>query len=205
MVNKVDAEVHEALGAEFFALPLDHLVTISAEHARGIDDLQALVIEQVRASTGLSPFMEPVVVPETFEEADAEVEKSESRAPRLPRIAIVGKPNVGKSTLLNTLVGSKRMIVSEIAGTTVDAVDTVVELGGRQFVLVDTAGIRRKSKTEKGIEVLSVVQTKKALERTQIAILVIDGIEGPSDQDEKIGGLIEDAGCSVVILRQQVG
>lgn len=114
-------------------------------------------------------------------------------------MAIVGKPNVGKSTLVNALVGEDRMITSPIAGTTVDSVDSTAILNDKEFLLIDTAGIRRKSKTEQGIEVLSVVQTRKALERADIAILLLDGDEGVTDQDEKIGGLIEEAGCAVIL------
>ena len=114
-------------------------------------------------------------------------------------IAIVGRPNVGKSTLVNALLGEERMITSPIAGTTVDAVDSAVELDGKPFILIDTAGIRRKSKTEQGVEVLSVVQARKALERADVAVLLLDGEKGITDQDEKIGGLIEEAGCSVIL------
>ena len=92
------------------------------------------------------------------------------------------------------------MITSPIAGTTVDSVDSTAILNGKEFLLIDTAGIRRKSKTEQGIEVLSVVQTRKALERADVAILLLDGEEGIADQDEKIGGLIEEVGCGVILV-----
>lgn len=107
---------------------------------------------------------------------------------------------MGKSTLVNALLGESRMITSLIAGTTVDAVDSRAELDGREVVLIDTAGIRRKNKTEEGVEVLSVIQAKKALERANLAILVLDGEQGITDQDEKIGGLVEEAGTSVIIF-----
>lgn len=123
-----------------------------------------------------------------------------SATQQLPRLVIVGRPNVGKSTMVNALVGEERMIASPIAGTTVDAVDSEAELGGRPFVLIDTAGIRRKSKTERGVEVLSVVQARKALERCDVAVLLLDGESGITDQDEKIGGLIEEVGCGVVLV-----
>ena len=133
------------------------------------------------------------------EDSDQGESESKARVPKIPRIAVVGRPNVGKSTLINAILREERMITSPIAGTTVDSIDSVVELNGKTFVFKDTAGIRRKSKTEQGIEVLSIVQTKKALEEADIAILVLDGEKGITDQDEKIGGLIEEAGCSVIL------
>ncbi|MCM2278335.1 MAG: ribosome biogenesis GTPase Der [Oligoflexia bacterium] len=184
VVNKVDAESHEKLVSEFFALGLEQVLTVSAEHGRGIDDLQEAVIG------GLAP--------ELTEQA-ASGDSREEEPARVPRVAIMGRPNVGKSTLTNALLGEERMITSPIAGTTVDAVDSLTELNGKPFVLVDTAGIRRKSKTEKGVEVLSVVQAKKALERSDVAILLLDGEKGITDQDEKIGGLIQEAGCGVIL------
>jgi GTP-binding protein len=217
VVNKVDAESHESMIADFFSLGLDHVLTISAEHNRGIDDLKQLVLETL---ISLHPEVDATVeesVEESEEEAESETdsetdtetetdsdeleeeELEEPREARIPRIAIVGQPNVGKSTLTNAILGEARMITSSIAGTTVDAVDSEVVLNGKPFILVDTAGIRRKNKTEKGVEVLSVVQAKKALERADIAILLLDGERGTTEQDEKIGGLIEEAGCSVIL------
>jgi len=134
-----------------------------------------------------------------YEELEEESEEEASRPLKTPRIAIVGRPNVGKSTLTNAILGEKRMITSPIAGTTVDSVDSQASLDDIPMVLIDTAGIRRKSKTEQGVEVLSVVQARKALERCDVAILVLDGEMGLTDQDEKIGGLIEEVGCGVIL------
>lgn len=194
VINKVDAEAHEALISDFYSLGLERVLTVSAEHGRGMDDLRDTVAE-------------PWVDEQWLEEpasSDAHglevISAPEAQGRENPRIAIVGRPNVGKSTLLNAILGEERMITSPIAGTTVDAVDSVVELGGRPFTIVDTAGIRRKSKTEKGVEVLSVVQARKALERADVALLVLDGEKGITDQDEKIGGLIEESGCSVALV-----
>jgi GTP-binding protein len=209
VVNKVDADVHETMINEFYAAGLEHLYTVSAEHDRGIDDLKTGVAEAIGFDFGKAQDVEDTES-EVEEEEEAELELSEEefteiedepepRERKIPRIAILGRPNVGKSTLVNALLGEDRMITSPIAGTTVDSIDSVVEIDGRPFIVVDTAGIRRKSKTEKGVEVLSVVQSRKALESADICILVIDGDGGITDQDEKIGGLIEESGKSVIL------
>lgn len=218
VVNKVDADVHETMINDFYAAGLEKLYTVSAEHDRGIDDLQLGVAEAVNFDFEKAPEAEPEFsVDEPWEaeeetsEAEDEVEETveedlseiadepETRERKIPRVAILGRPNVGKSTLVNALLREDRMITSPIAGTTVDSIDSVVEIDGRPFIVVDTAGIRRKSKTEKGVEVLSVVQSRKALESADICILVIDGDGGITDQDEKIGGLIEASGKSVIL------
>jgi GTP-binding protein len=217
VVNKVDAEIHEDRSAEFYSLGLDSVLTISAEHGRGIDDLKLAIFEAVGISieknvSGAIPELPhqetSELMPELPNQENQELEpdlaeevsEADDFVRRMPRIAIVGKPNVGKSTLLNAILGEERMITSPIAGTTVDSIDSLVELDGKPFLFVDTAGVRRKSKTEQGVEVLSVVQTRKALESADIAILVLDGEQGIADQDEKIGGLIQEVGCSVILL-----
>jgi GTP-binding protein len=228
VVNKVDAEVHESRVMDFYSAGLDPVLTISAEHGRGIDDLQQVISEKFKEKFELSASSEvsqeedqdfveetqefteemsdelseetPSELEDEFEEDLDAAEEKASRPPRIPRIAIMGRPNVGKSTLLNAILGEDRMITSPIAGTTVDSIDSLVTLNGKQFLFVDTAGIRRKSKTEQGVEVLSVVQSRKTLEKADVALLVLDGELGISDQDEKIGGLIEEVGSSVVIV-----
>jgi GTP-binding protein len=213
VVNKVDAEVHEDMIHEFYAAGLEHLVTVSAEHDRGIDDLEVEVAQAIgfdftkaeEQPDEAEPEPEAETGTETETETDIETDleempdEPEPAERKVPRVAILGRPNVGKSTLVNALLGEERMITSPIAGTTVDSIDSVVELNGRPFVVIDTAGIRRKSKTEQGVEVLSVVQSRKALENADIAILVLDGETGITDQDEKIGGLIQEAGVSVIL------
>ncbi len=220
VVNKVDHESFEDDLSEFYKFGLETLMPVSAEHNIGIEDLKDTIIHMTSA--------EPVessrrpTEDEAFDEddSDREMEEAESDTPdaelapgddvmedentpyipRTPSIAIVGQPNVGKSTLLNAILGEKRAIVSPIAGTTVDAIDTKINWYGKDYILIDTAGIRRKNKTEQGIEVLSVVQTRKALERADLALLLIDAEKGVYDQDEKIAGLIEEVGSSVIIV-----
>jgi GTP-binding protein len=224
VINKVDAEMHEDRINDFYSAGLDRLVTISAEHGRGIDDLEAEALnyefsdvqadEEAAAAAEaeaaaeferqqeleLDEDLEGEIEDESLDRFDDEFDdEPETTERKVPRVTIMGRPNVGKSTLINALLREDRMITSPIAGTTVDSIDSVVKLGDKPFVFVDTAGIRRKSKTERGIEVLSVVQSRKALESSDVVVLMIDGEGGMTDQDEKIGGLIENAGVSVII------
>ena len=176
VVNKIDSEKQTAETSEFYRLGLDHVFPISAEHGRGITEL----LDEVAISV-------PAPV-ETDEDASGEI-----------RVSIIGRPNVGKSTLLNKLVGKERAMVSPIAGTTRDAVDSVVQRDGLTIRFIDTAGIRRKGRTELKAEKLSVVMARRHLERSDVAILVIDGIEGVTALDAHIGGYAHEAGRSVII------
>jgi len=176
VVNKIDSEKQTVDVPEFYRLGLDHVFPISAEHGRGITEL----LDEVAIS---------IPAPQDTEEGASEE----------IRVAIIGRPNVGKSTLLNKIVGQERAMVSPVAGTTRDAVDSVVERDGVIVRFVDTAGIRRKGKTELKAEKLSVVMARRHLERSDVAILVIDGVAGVTALDAHIGGYAHEAGRSVVI------
>lgn len=205
IVNKIDHESHELDATEFYEFGFDPVFFVSAVHKTGIEEIIDWVFSEshyslipVESTSDTDP-KDDLELNESFsEENETEIE-SDDEDSKYPKIALVGKPNVGKSTFINALLGQERMLTSDIAGTTVDSIDSIVTLNGKEYCFIDTAGIRRKSKTKQGIEVLSVVQTKAALKRAELAILLIDGKEGPADQDEKIAGLIEDAGCSVII------
>jgi GTPase len=190
-VNKIDSEKQSSLMSDFHRLGVKEMFPVSAEHGRGVDDLLDAVLE---------------AIPQTFttedteateESADAEPDEEPARE---VKVAIIGHPNVGKSTLLNRLTSSDRAIVSPIPGTTRDAVDEVVERDGRTFRFIDTAGIRRKGKTHLMAEKLSVVMARKHLEAADIALLVIDATEGVSQLDASIAGYAHESGRSTIIV-----
>lgn len=185
-VNKVDNERLRQDAMEFYALGLDDVYPISAFHGIGVADLLDDVISALRES------LEKEQLPPLEEKADAETERVE--------IAILGRPNVGKSSLLNKLLGEERVIVSSVPGTTRDAVDTRLEWEGTPITLVDTAGIRRPGKVAPGVEYYSVLRAMRAIRRADVALLVVDGYEGVRAQDTHIAGAILDEWASVVVL-----
>jgi GTP-binding protein len=198
-VNKADTEKQAHIVDEFHRLGIKQMFPVSAEHGRGIDDLLDAVLEV------LPPAAEDLNTEDT-EEAQQKPFQSEdeSAAEAAPvyetKVAIIGHPNVGKSTLLNCLTASDRAIVSPIPGTTRDAVDEIVEHNGRRFRFIDTAGIRRKGKTHLMAEKLSVVMARKHLEAADIALLVIDATEGVSQLDAAIAGYAHESGRSMIIV-----
>ena len=175
VVNKVDHEKYAADVYEFYNLGIGDPYPISAVNRLGLGDM----LEEVAAH---------------FPESEGEDEEDER-----PRIAIVGKPNVGKSSLINKLLGENRLIVSDIAGTTRDAVDTEVTHNGREYVFIDTAGLRRKNKVKEDLEKYMIVRTVSAVERADIVVLVIDAVEGVTEQDAKIAGIAHERGKAVII------
>jgi GTP-binding protein len=178
LVNKIDAPGHEPRVAEFAALGFDRCAGASAEHGRGVwDALEELV----------------AALPPPVEDTDEEPEEG-------VRIALVGRPNVGKSSLLNRLAGEQRVVVSEVPGTTRDAIDIRVEHGGRAYTLVDTAGVRRAGRRTRTAERGSALMTVRSLERASVALLVLDASEGATDQDARVASLARERGCACAVL-----
>jgi GTP-binding protein len=195
-VNKIDSEKQSALMSDFHRLGVEKMFPVSAEHARGVDDLLDAVIAVLPASSAI----EETQSSEEQQVAETDASSEEQWAPSEIKVAIIGHPNVGKSTLLNSLTSSDRAIVSPIPGTTRDAVDEMIERDGHKFRFIDTAGIRRKGKTHLMAEKMSVVMARKHLEDADIALLVIDATEGVNQLDATIGGYAHESGRSVIIV-----
>ena len=224
-VNKMDTEAMLSQAENFRRLGFRNVLPISAEHGSGIGDLLDEVFAVLPEVKVVDPEVMLTAEDEAAEDEDgpdysiaagasvatgASVDPAEKRVRRLrshgeyesreTKVAIIGRPNVGKSTLLNALTGSERAIVSPIAGTTRDAVDEVVERGGHAFRFVDTAGIRRKGKTKLMAEKLSVIMASKHLEAADVSLLIIDATEGVAALDANIGGYAHESGRSVIIV-----
>jgi GTPase len=210
-VNKVDAVAQEAHAAEFHSLGAK-IFPIAAEHGTGVDDLLDYALEK----TGLEKTAPEAQEPESsngthlaqmgrnmlhpYEAAGATADGDVEDEKDFTEIAIIGRPNVGKSTLLNRMAEEERSIVSPIPGTTVDSVDTDVERGGKHYRFVDTAGIRRKGKTNLVAEKLSVVMARRGLERCDVALLIVDGEMGVTQGDAQIASYAEESGRSVIVV-----
>lgn len=175
VVNKVDGAAQDPGAQEFFALGLGDPMAVSAHHGRGVGDL-------LDAIAALLPEAAPAV------EAEAPV-----------AVAVVGRPNVGKSSLVNAMLGEERVVVDEAPGTTRDAVDTRCDREGMQYVLIDTAGLRRRARVGPGVEAYSAARARRAIARADVAVLVLDAADPVSDQDQRIAREIADAGCGVVL------
>jgi len=197
VVNKADNPRRELEGAEFHALGFDPTITVSAQHGRNTGDLADLVVDALPAEEPPDGERAPSGSDELTEEELAELAESEMGP---PRVAIVGRPNTGKSTLVNHVLGEERMIVSEIPGTTRDPVDTAVVVDGEPMILVDTAGIRRRGSIEKGIERYSVLRSMKAIDRADVAVVLTDAIEGYTAQDAHVVGHVLEAGKGLVLV-----
>jgi GTPase len=171
-VNKIDHHKHDLFDAEFSRLGFEHIFAVSAEHGRGIleltDALKEGLWSQFPQENGKEDVPEPI------------------------KLAIVGRPNVGKSSLVNAILQDQRTIVSEIAGTTRDAIDIPYRRDERDFLLIDTAGIRPRSKHNTSVEVFSVMRSEKSIERADICALVVDAVDGDTAQDKKIAGLNQE-------------
>src|SRR5437762_7973304 len=178
VINKIDNEKHEPLAAEFDALGFEPSFSISAEHDRGISDL----LGEIERRLPSPPHDSPVTSHEPL------------------AVAIVGRPNVGKSSLINSIVRGERAIVSELPGTTRDAVDILYERNGRKFVFIDTAGIRRRSKHSSSVEVFSVMRAERSIRRADLCVLIVDLTMGITAQDKRIAGLIHKARRPAIVV-----
>ncbi len=175
VVNKIDSEKHIDRIIDFYSIG-ERIVPVSAEHAYGYEELMDMIAGMIKTYN------------HTEESSD------------IPKIAIVGRPNVGKSTMVNTLLGKERMLVSPVGGTTRDSVDSVCRYYERKYQLIDTAGIRKRPKISKEIERLSIVRAIRSIERADIVVLLMDATEGITEQDKRIAGLIHNAGKGMIIL-----
>ena len=180
VVNKIDHEKHEPLAPEFDSLGFERSVVISAEHNRGIAELLE-TIDRILPTKATIPDTRFTIHDSLF-------------------LAIIGRPNVGKSSLINSILKSERAIVSELAGTTRDAVDISYERDGDRFVFIDTAGIRKRGKHSSSVEVFSVMRAERSIRRADLCVLIVDLASGVTAQDKKIAGLIQQAGKAAIVV-----
>ncbi len=178
VANKCDSERRVAEAAALYELGIDALLPVSALHGRGLGELE-------EALAALLPPPKPLL---------------ETGYEELPHLAIVGRPNAGKSSLVNQLLGEERQLVDARPGTTVDSIDTLLERGERRYVLIDTAGIRRKARKKESIEQLGILQAVRAIERCDLVVLMIDAGEGVAEQDAKIAGIAADRGRALIVV-----
>lgn len=198
VINKVDADSHNQLINEFYSLGIKEMVSVSAEHNKGIDDLKEKILD-IYKSFNKNEFKEKKKIIENSENEDNKnLEEFISEKNKI-NIAIVGKPNAGKSTLLNTLIGKERSIVSNIAGTTRDPIDETFNFNGNEICLIDTAGIRKKKNVNSDIEYYSVNRAIKSIESSDVCILMLDVFEGLTEQDKTIANLIIERKKGIVI------
>jgi GTP-binding protein len=202
VANKVDDARHEALVWELLGLGLGDPFPVSALHGRGTGDLLDRVVELLPAEEEGAPGTGESV-PGHRDGRRSEGLPSSSGAPEGPRVisvALVGRPNVGKSTLFNRLIGEERAVVHDMPGTTRDTVDTVVETDAGPVCFIDTAGMRRRSRIDEDTEYYSVVRALRAVDRADVALLVVDSTEGITHQDQRLAERVDGAGCPVVVL-----
>ena len=196
VVNKADNPRREAEAAEFYALGFDPTISISAQHGRNTGDLADMIVEHLpppsEAEAAASAPPEDLTEEELAELAETELGP--------PRIAIVGRPNTGKSTFVNRVLGRDRMIVSPVPGTTRDPIDTQIELDGQPLILVDTAGIRRRGSIDRGVERYSVLRSMKAIDSADVAIVMTDATEGYTAQDAHVVGYVLEAHKGIVLV-----
>lgn len=212
--NKIDGPRHDPLIADLWSVGLDTVLPISAEHGRGIWELTEAISSRLPEGPAAEDEFEEagsaVVVPEGIDAEDiaaGEVEDPldtaptrEAEDPHEIRVAVIGRPNLGKSTLVNRLIGEERHLVLDMPGTTMDPVDSRLEIDGRRYLLVDTAGIRRRNRIDTQLERFVSLRSIRAIERCHVALLLIDGTEGPTDQDAKLAQLVAERGRGLIVL-----
>ena len=189
-VNKVDGPRHEEFINDFWSLGIDPILPISAEHGRGIYELCEQLLEVL-------PEEEP-----GFEAEPDGVDVENDDFDGVIRIAVIGRPNIGKSTLVNHLLGADRHLVHDSPGTTMDPVDSTLTVGDRKYVLVDTAGVRKRGKIDDRLERFVSLRSIRAIERCHISILMIDATEGPTDQDAKLAQLVAERRGLIVLVNK---
>ncbi|HLE58837.1 MAG TPA: ribosome biogenesis GTPase Der [Candidatus Limnocylindria bacterium] len=199
VVNKADNPRREAEAAEFYALGFDPAIAVSAQHGRSTGDLADMLVDALPPATDAE--REPQA--SAWEGAlptDDELAELAQTEMGPPRVAVVGRPNTGKSTFVNRVLGHERMIVSEVPGTTRDPVDSLIEVDGEPMILVDTAGIRRRGSVRRGIEQYSVLRSLKAIDRADVAVVLTDAVEGYTAQDAHVVGYVLEAFKGIVLV-----
>ena len=201
VINKADNPRRELEGAEFHALGFEPTITISAQHGRNTGDLADMIVDALppeEETDGAAPRDAAAFDAEELSEDELAELAEVDLGP--PKVAIVGRPNTGKSTFVNRVLGEERMIVSEIPGTTRDPIDTLVAPDGEPMILIDTAGIRRRGSIERGIERYSVLRSMKAIDRADVAVVMTDAVEGYTAQDAHVVGHVLEAGKGLVLV-----
>jgi GTPase len=200
-VNKMDTAGAEEKSpvAEFYELGFGDVHAVSAEHGRGVPDLMSAILAELAARGTPAPEVEPEPEPEPLPEGEEEAAVPEDPAREI-RLAIVGRPNVGKSTLVNAILREERHVVSEVAGTTRDSIDSALEFEGQKFVITDTAGIRRKRSIAQKVERYSVVRAMQSIDDADVVALLLDAREAGADQDARLAGLVAEKGRALVLV-----
>ena len=201
IVNKLDLVQHDERIHEFYELGLECVVGVSGEHGRGFGDVIDAILERVDAplEEECDGAMAPLEVDETREMPEGANSRVEWAGEPI-RVAVIGRPNAGKSSLINQLLGEERLLTTAMAGTTRDSVDATLEVDGQEFVFVDTAGIRRKRSIGDQLERFSVVAAVRSMEKADVALMVLDANEPPSDQDAKIVALAHERGKGILLV-----